>query len=335
MNRRITIAAELYNPVASNTTILGQNNISHPPPSAGQASTVDKNMAGLQPMQAKVRRVFYIVDGREVHPPANPAVLQHISEARALVYSMGSLYTSIVPLLLARGMSRRVRQHKGPKIFILNGTSDRETTYRFRCDAVPYDYSNHNYDEPFVDNLDRFRKQREKLVSAANSTECVGAMRILDYLEAIVDAADGPARQNFHSASWNLSNRSVQENDANVRELDGDEASLKQAHMTRMQRLEKLLPGLVTHVLYVQGTSLIRPDDIRQLKRLGVRAVGVAPDKKIPRNLRYNVEDLIAKLAHLVSSETSSLSNNGSCGIQSDSVPAPKKMRRKAGPTID
>lgn len=86
----------------------------------------------------------------------------------------------------------------------------------------------------------------------------------------------------------------------------------------------------------MQGTSLIRPDDIHQLERLGVQAVGVAPDTyKIPRNLRYNVEDLIAKLAHLVSSEVSPTSKNGGGCSDTRSVPAPKKMRRKDGPTTE
>jgi len=61
----------------------------------------------------QIRRIFYIVDGREVDPPANPAVIQHIRKSSAIVYSMGSLYTSIIPLLLCRGVRMEIAAHKG------------------------------------------------------------------------------------------------------------------------------------------------------------------------------------------------------------------------------
>lgn len=56
-------------------------------------------------MAAPIRRIFYLSSegsGREheVFPRANQRVLLEIAEADAIVYGMGSLYTSICPSLV-------------------------------------------------------------------------------------------------------------------------------------------------------------------------------------------------------------------------------------------
>ena len=57
------------------------------------------------PMAAPIRRIFYLSSegtGREheVFPQANQRVLREISDADAIVYGIGSLYTSICPSLI-------------------------------------------------------------------------------------------------------------------------------------------------------------------------------------------------------------------------------------------
>mmetsp|Transcript_4965 Transcript_4965/g.14058 ORF Transcript_4965/g.14058 Transcript_4965/m.14058 type:complete len:455 (-) Transcript_4965:59-1423(-) len=119
----LTLAAELE----SGEVILGQHEISHPNPKAGDRR-VDK--AGEQaPLPARVRRIFY-VDGvrSEVAPRAYAPVLDKVSGASMLVYSMGSLYTSIVPILVVPGVGEAVAAVRRPKVLLLNAAPDRETS---------------------------------------------------------------------------------------------------------------------------------------------------------------------------------------------------------------
>ncbi|KAG2448935.1 hypothetical protein HYH02_005693 [Chlamydomonas schloesseri] len=63
----------------------------------------------------------------EVFPAANPRVLQDIARADALIYGMGSLYTSICPTLCLEGMGEAIASRPVPKVMMLNGSHDRET----------------------------------------------------------------------------------------------------------------------------------------------------------------------------------------------------------------
>jgi hypothetical protein len=67
--------------------------------------------------------------GQEIYPLPNPKVIAHLSERATLVYSIGSLYTSIVPCLILRGVGNAIAHSPTlrHKVLILNGTPDRET----------------------------------------------------------------------------------------------------------------------------------------------------------------------------------------------------------------
>ncbi|CAL5229776.1 g13164 [Coccomyxa viridis] len=126
---RITLGAEM----ANGTIIRGQNEISHPaaPESPGPIR-VDKHGRG-PPLAAPVRRIFYLsAEGtmreHEVFPPPNPRLLTQVDTADALVYGMGSLYTSICPSLVLKGVGEKIAERDIPKIFLLNGSHDRETS---------------------------------------------------------------------------------------------------------------------------------------------------------------------------------------------------------------
>lgn len=81
------------------------------------------------PLSARIERIWYINPyGQEIRPPANPKVVQAVSEAEAVVYSIGSLYTSIIPCLILRSIPAAISCPSIPnKILILNGSNDRET----------------------------------------------------------------------------------------------------------------------------------------------------------------------------------------------------------------
>ncbi|KIY45714.1 UPF0052-domain-containing protein [Fistulina hepatica ATCC 64428] len=87
--------------------------------------------ATYEELDSKIHRLFYINSyGTEVFPNPNPQVLEHLGLRNVLVYSCGSLWTSIIPCLALRGMADAIHKSKTlvAKILLLNATNDRETT---------------------------------------------------------------------------------------------------------------------------------------------------------------------------------------------------------------
>ena len=80
-------------------------------------------------LPARISRIWYINPyGQEIRPPANPRVLESLRDAQAIIYSIGSLFTSLIPALILRGVGRNiVTSPARHKILILNGSLDRET----------------------------------------------------------------------------------------------------------------------------------------------------------------------------------------------------------------
>lgn len=91
---------------------------------------IDFTKAADEDLPTRIERIWYINPyGHEIRPFANPKVLDAIRTADALVYSIGSLYTSIVPSLVLRGVGAALADPAGVryKILVLNSTVDRET----------------------------------------------------------------------------------------------------------------------------------------------------------------------------------------------------------------
>lgn len=148
------------------TVITGQNDISHPSaPTAAVPGTgagvyspslqrhetwdhdkvEDANLPGTLPalrrpaiafskdqeedLPARIDRIWYINPyGQEIRIPANPRVLDALSSVSSIVYSIGSLFTSLIPSLVLRGVGEAISSPLiRNKILILNGTTDRET----------------------------------------------------------------------------------------------------------------------------------------------------------------------------------------------------------------
>jgi len=146
------------------TVITGQNDISHPSvpthavPKNQSSSTLqisshtvdqdpveDANLPGSLPslrkpsimfsktdeedLPSRIARLWYINPyGQEIILPANPRVTEALSKASCIIYSIGSLFTSIIPSLVLRGVGEALASPSIlSKILILNGTLDRET----------------------------------------------------------------------------------------------------------------------------------------------------------------------------------------------------------------
>lgn len=90
---------------------------------------INFSKADEEDLPARIERIWYINPyGHEIWPLANPKVLEAIQRAGAVIYSIGSLYTSIVPSLVLRGVGAALANSGVRyKVLILNSTIDRET----------------------------------------------------------------------------------------------------------------------------------------------------------------------------------------------------------------
>lgn len=150
-NHTVTIGAEL----ANGAKIIGQCDISHPVytvpmvsvvggdseqedlDSMGETLVRKKNLlfeAGgketISGLPSPISRVYYInAYGNEIHPYPNPDFLTNISLRQVLVYSCGSLWTSIMPCLALRGVAKGIAKSHSlrAKVLLLNSRNDRET----------------------------------------------------------------------------------------------------------------------------------------------------------------------------------------------------------------
>ncbi|KAK6075038.1 hypothetical protein SCUP515_06089 [Seiridium cupressi] len=90
---------------------------------------IEFSKSGEDDLPSRIERVWYINPyGHEIRPRANTKVIDSIEYANAVIYSIGSLYTSIVPSLVLRGVGNAIA-HSGVrhKVLILNSSNDRET----------------------------------------------------------------------------------------------------------------------------------------------------------------------------------------------------------------
>lgn len=125
-NDRLTLGCELWD----GTIIRGQNEISHP--TSGTMQHIDKGCSSVPALPSRIKRVFYMSNEggnslHEVFPMVNASVLDRLSNVDCIVYAMGSLFTSVCPSLVLRGIGEIISSRNCPKVLLLNGTHDRET----------------------------------------------------------------------------------------------------------------------------------------------------------------------------------------------------------------
>ncbi|MCO5572813.1 hypothetical protein L7F22_026572 [Adiantum nelumboides] len=128
-NDRLTLGCELQD----GTIIRGQNEISHPSSSSTHSERFPQCALQLSSkLPASIKRIFYMSSEgtnllHEVFPAVNPTVLEHLKQAQAIIYGMGSLFTSICPSLVLYGVGEVIADQTCLKILILNSTHDRES----------------------------------------------------------------------------------------------------------------------------------------------------------------------------------------------------------------
>lgn len=92
-------------------------------------NNINFSKSAVDDLPSRISRLWYINPyGQEIRPPANPRVLEALRSSQAIIYSIGSLYTSIVPSVILRGVGQAISTCPArQKILILNGSLDRET----------------------------------------------------------------------------------------------------------------------------------------------------------------------------------------------------------------
>lgn len=81
-----------------------------------------------QPLPASVKRVFYINPyGEEISPLANSRVVKKLKKCNMVVYSIGSLLTSLMPMVILGNVAEVIVETNTKKVLLMNSTYDRET----------------------------------------------------------------------------------------------------------------------------------------------------------------------------------------------------------------
>lgn len=73
-----------------------------------------------EPLEARIERLFYInLYGQEIFPEPNNDFFDAIDKRDILVYSCGSLWTSIIPCLALRSVATALAQSKSLKAKVM------------------------------------------------------------------------------------------------------------------------------------------------------------------------------------------------------------------------
>lgn len=84
------------------------------------------------PLISPIKRVYYINPyGQEIHPRASSRVIYSLEQSDIIIYSIGSLFTSTIPVVILQGFSSAIQDNdvisNKKKILLFNGSKDRET----------------------------------------------------------------------------------------------------------------------------------------------------------------------------------------------------------------
>lgn len=127
-NDTLCIGAEL----TDGSMVRGQSAISHPNVNGTNSTFVNKQEL-QKPLPFPIRRIMYLSREstyqaiNEVFPVVNERVLTRLQACDAIIYGIGSLYTSICPGLILQDVGEAISARRCPKVLVLNGRHDRET----------------------------------------------------------------------------------------------------------------------------------------------------------------------------------------------------------------
>jgi CofD-related protein of GAK system len=122
-------------PISEEVAHLGAFFKGEPVPLVGEAWITENDS-----IPKIIQRIFLSEDSDhfcfEANVPIFPNAKSSIEEAKVIIYSWGSFYTSILPAFLVDGVAEAIKSRKIPKIFFLNADSDSEITGKSPVDLI-------------------------------------------------------------------------------------------------------------------------------------------------------------------------------------------------------
>ncbi|KAI8877016.1 UPF0052-domain-containing protein [Backusella circina FSU 941] len=135
-------------------------------------STIDQ-------LPAPIKRIYYMNEyGQEIYPLPNPKILDHLMISSDVVYSIGSLYSSILPCLILRKVGYAIA-HSGSlkrKILVLNGINDRETYNHTAIDFIVA-ITNALNESQLIDARRAFYDELHSPTDLAKPVDCTSSFR--------------------------------------------------------------------------------------------------------------------------------------------------------------
>ncbi|KAI1294362.1 UPF0052 domain protein [Xylaria venustula] len=219
-------------------------------------------------LPSRIQRIWYINPyGHEIYPLSNPKVISAISQSISIIYSIGSLYTSLIPSLVLRGVGQAIASltsqtpQKIQKILILNSEVDRETG------------------------------------PSANP------LTATDFVRAVVRAcADGGHfRSHSHFHSHNKPHAHIETNESSTREdkneIDADADADADVNVDVGEERDEVRK-YITHLLYLEGEGVPKVDKA-ELAALGVDCIRVY-GRRVDGMLCYDEAGLLGALEAIV-----------------------------------
>ncbi|KAI9486557.1 MAG: hypothetical protein EXX96DRAFT_549561 [Benjaminiella poitrasii] len=249
-------------------------------------------------LSAPISRIYYMNEyGQEIYPLPNPKILDHLSKRTDLVYSIGSLYTSILPCLILRKVGHAIARSSSlrHKILILNGTTDRETDGYTALDFIG------------------------TITNALNESQLIDARRQYYNSHSEEDPLGGSLRQNGHSQNelyrrpvdhgfrrWPpqpaLGRLQISRASSTVNGQEEGYPSYgyfnsSQSHMFPPELVPNQPPSTyITHLIYLSN-SLIHVD-VKAIEALGIQCVVADPDptSEEPRYSSASLQAVLEKI---------------------------------------
>ena len=107
--------------------------------------TIVKGEANIPSLIHNIERVFY---QEAVH--ANEEAVQAIKEADLIIYGIGSLYTSILPNTIIKGINEALRECKAKRVYFANCMTQSNETYNYDLAAHLQAFQDHHTDVDLV-----------------------------------------------------------------------------------------------------------------------------------------------------------------------------------------
>lgn len=229
----------LRNPMDTYTAVGGLQSPPVPDGSRNMNSNLIFEKATEEKLSSAITRLYYMNEfGQEIYPWPNPKVIDSINSSETLIYSIGSLYTSILPCLILRGVGRTISQSPSlkHKILILNGFDDRETE---GCTAV--DFIN-------------------IITNGLNQSQAIDAKR--EFYER--RTREGLRRLSVAQYEGYPLSTSKKKETASID--------------TRVEELLPRSPpsDFITHMIYISSTEI--EVDVERIERMGIRCIKITQD---------------------------------------------------------